>query len=228
MIEFLTQELDYNDVEFIIFNFDGVLYSAPTFEEEYAEYLCELLSVVRYGGEQFKEKARAELLELGVIGKINHECHDIHKFFRMGHFGYSPAKLDRCAMLNPFFPLLSKPKALSQQLLQELSQKYKLVIFTDDCIDTLKQKAKLIGLDLSIFYNAYSPNYKDEHSFDRNQRFHQFYKNNLVPGYAVYSVGRNLEADVWPLAQDKGAGLVVDPNDCALTEMFLRKYFLQK
>lgn len=224
--EYRTEPFTYNWINVVIFNFDGVLYSSPSYEEEYADYLTQIVSKMSIDGLNLEE-ARFALEYHKVIGGNNTERRDFREVCEQC-LGVLLSDFDNYTMKHPFS--LSKNatiETLSNEFLKDLTQKHKLFIVTNEKPELLARKMKRLGIDMDLFTNILVPIYEIDNSFDKLERYQAIISNCSIDGIEAYVVGTNYYSDIAPLMKEYGSGLVADPTNCHATEEFLRKYLVE-
>ncbi len=225
MKEYWCQHFDYDDTRVIVLDFDGVLYSAPTYDLEYADYLARMVSILSIENWSIGD-ARKVLAANNIIDCKLYEHQDIRSICE-DKLGILIREYDDYRLDNPFFPRKSKIRTISPEILKRLSQRSKLIIVSNDSLAAIQKKAEILGIDLSVFTNAYTPTpYDDTEAFDKHARYHQIINNYILHGTEIYAVGTNYYTDIAPLIDEFGAGLLADPTNCHDTEMFLEDKFL--
>ncbi len=222
--EFCHEDVSYQNVEIIIFNFDGVLYSSQNFDKFYADYLATAVSKLSIDG-LTPEEAKFALEYHKVIGGNGYD----RKAFRQvceERLGVLQSDFDHYYLTHPFVLPRKDIVTISNDLLKELSQKYALYIATNDWVEVLKRKAKILQIDLDVFINALMPIDGHSNSFNKASRIHFISRSKLLHPSEIYAVGTNFYEDIEPLYVRNGSGVVVDTSDCKLTEKFLREKFL--
>ncbi len=224
MKECWCQQFDYDDIRVIMLEFDGVLYSTPTLDFEYAKYLATAVSRLSINDWDMST-ALGELIDLEVIGGHPYNRTDIREVCE-SDLGVLLEDYDTYRLEHPFFPRLERVTVFDQRVLQQLAQHYALILVTNDSEDALYRKARDLGIDLSVFRSIMTPAVWDVTSYDKQFRFHDIVNNFLLHGTEIYAVGTSFPTDLAPILDECGAGLFVDVNQCRETQMFLEDKFL--
>ena len=224
MKEYWCQHFDYDDIRVIILDFDGVLYSAPSYDMEYSDYLARAVSELSIDNLSI-EDARKVLSANNIINCKLYERQDIRSICE-DKLGILLREYDDYRLNKPFFPRKSEVRTISPQILKKLSERSKLIIVSNDSVSAIQQKAKALNIDLSLFTKIYVPDYDDNQSFDKYDRYHQIINNFILHGTEIYAIGTNYYSDLAPLIDHFGAGLLADPTNYHDTEMFLEDKFL--
>lgn len=224
MRECWCQPFDYDDVRVILLDFDGILYSTPTFDNEYARYLAKIVSELSIN--QWDEAtAFRELTDLEVIGGNPYLRADIREVCETD-LGVLLEDFDTYRINHPFLPKLDKVTVFDTRILHKLSQEFHLVLVSNDSEETIFRKATSLNIDLSAFSCILTPTVWDVESYDKQCRFRKIINNFLLHGTEMYAVGTSFYADIAPILDACGAGLFVDVNNCGDTQMFLEDKFL--
>ncbi len=222
MREFGDYVFDYEDIRAIVFDFDGVLYSAPTFSSEYDEYLTKMVAELKHTPYKVAHELLTKSGYIGVPPAFR------KRFFSAECFslGLSYTRyLDYCSK-NPFIPKKSPIRTLSPGLLKMLSERYLLFIVSNDSLNIVKKKMEILNIDLANFRNVYTPSGYNESAYEKMPRYHQIINNYLLDRSEFYVFATNYQDDLQPLVEETMQGLLVDVNDGSQTEWFLAKNFL--
>lgn len=224
--EYVQYGIGIEDIEILVFNFDGVLYSAPTIEEEYFEYLVK--ASTRLTIHDFTEAdIRKMLTDFRVINCDRYDRNDIREHCGRD-IGFLDYTYDRYRQRHFFWPTKSPVTAFSNDILRALSRRYKLYLLTDETMPVLEAKAKYLGVSLSAFTEIFAPYPANPDSYSHYHKYRQLININIIDGLELYSIGPNYHAHILPMLRNNGSGLHVNPCDCKATEQFLLKRFLKK
>jgi len=226
MEEYIPPNIAIEDIEILVFSFDGVLYSAPSFEEEYFEFLVQTVTKLTINSWD-EEAVRKKLIGYNVIYHDSYDREDIRDHME-NDLGIMPNTYDRYRLTHYFWPQKTPIRAFSNEVLRELAKRFKLYIVTNDSMRILKSKAKQLGIDLSVFTNAYAPVKYNPDTFSYFSKYRQIINNHVLFGYELCALGTNYYAEVLPMLRNKGSALQVNPCDVEETEKYLLKHFLNK
>lgn len=224
MKECWRQQFAYEDIRVILMDFDGILYSTPTFDHEYARYLSRAVSELSIN-KWDKFTAFDKLLALRVIGGHPYDRTDIRTVCE-SDLGVLLEDYDVYRLNHPFMPRLKQVTVFDAQILRRLSQRCTLILVTNDSLESITHKAQRLNIDLSVFHSIMTPDFWDVSSFDKFPRYHKVVNTFLLHGTEIYAIGTNYHADLTPILESYGAGLFVDTTQCRNTQMFLEDKFL--
>ncbi len=221
MKEFTNSNLSYQDIRIIIFDFDGTLYYHNNIEKRYADYLKKVVLNLSYSP-TIKANIDKEVYNNKYLIKnedkisFSEICEEYFSVYRPDWEKYK---------ITQFFePAYKSTTTISNDILKSLSEKYKLIIVSNELKEHIYYKASKLGIDLSYFESIYSPSIKHYHTCLKSEIYRNIINNYLLDNSEFFVIGDTFHSDIEPILRLGGNGLLVDSTEN--TELYLKEKFL--
>ena len=197
--------MDKHKCKVLIFDFDETLYYSHNMKDYYVNYI---LTTLQNLTDLTKEKA-LELMNKYGFTSNNGERVSFGK--NCDKFGVTKQQWNNYRIDNFFQIDYSSAEIVDNSLLNDLSKLFNLYIVSNEILENLEYKAKMLNIDLSVFKKIYAPLKKDvlNYKSSKQEIYKQIIEEENCKPQEVFAIGDRYAVDVQPLIELGGTGLLV-------------------
>lgn len=210
---------DLQNIKLIIFDFDETLYSSPTAQIYYENFIKKaILDLSNYTEEQ-------ALKIMNDFGFTKRGENRVSFGSNCEKFGIKKNAWNTYK-LNHFFEVdYSNTSTVSDQLLNELKKRFKLALVSNEIFENIEYKAEKLNINLSIFNKIYAPTKQNIDNFYKNKQeiYSVLSKDFATTPQEAFAIGDRYKVDILPLINLGGAGVQIE-NTNEVNEFLKQNY----
>ncbi len=200
---------DLKKIQLIIFDFDETLYSSPTAQIYYENFIKKaILDLSNYTEEQ-------ALKIMNDFGFTKRGENRVSFGSNCEKFGIKKSAWDNYK-LNHFFEVdYNNTSTVDEQILEKLKNHYKLALVSNEILENIEYKATKLNINLSIFNKIYAPTKQNVKNFYKNKQeiYSVLLQDFAISHQETFVIGDRYRVDILPLINLGGAGVQIENTD---------------
>ncbi|MCM1043855.1 MAG: HAD family hydrolase [Corallococcus sp.] len=210
--------MDFPLIKVVVFDFDETLYSHPQAQKFYVEYIKNAITDLSGHSQQ----EALEIIKQYGFDKRGAKRVSFGKTCK--YFGVDENDWNKYKVTHFFEVDYDTAQTVDNLLLKKLSQKYTLVILSNELLANVLYKARKLKIDLDVFDKIYAPDYdKGIASLSKKETYKQICADYGVTPQNVLAIGDRYQVDILPLAELGGSGVqiasTIDIENLITTEL---------